>query len=87
MREADKETLFQIIDNKELDDVSKQEAVNKTIEMTEIYEKEMAAELLLSARGYGDCVVTIVDGSVAVVVNTTELTADKIVIYPINNLQ
>ncbi len=73
MRETDKETLNQIIDNKELDDVSKQEAVNKMIEMTEIFEKEEATELLLSARGY-DCLVTITDGSVDVLVNTTELT-------------
>lgn len=105
IRAANKETLNQIIYNEALDAVSKHEAVNKMIEMTEISEKEMAAELLLSAWGYGDCVVTIVDGSVDVVVNTAELTdvqraqiedivkrktdcsADKIVIYPIKNLQ
>lgn len=74
IRAANKEILYQIIDNESLDALSKQAAVNEMIEMTEISEKEMAAELLLSARGYGDCVVTIVDGSVDVVVNTTELT-------------
>ncbi len=74
IRAANKETLYQIIDNEALDAVSKQAAVNEMIQMTEISEKEMAAELLLSARGYGDCIVTIVDGNVDVVVNTTELT-------------
>ncbi|MCM1468484.1 MAG: SpoIIIAH-like family protein, partial [Alistipes sp.] len=74
IRAANKETLYQIIDNEALDAVSKQAAVNEMIKMTDISEKEMAAELLLSARGYGDCVVTIVDDSVDVVVNTTELT-------------
>lgn len=74
IRAANKETLYQIIDNEALDAVSKQAAVNEMIQMTEISEKEMAAELLLSARGYGDCIVTIVDGNVDVVVNTAELT-------------
>lgn len=74
VRAANKETLYQIIDNENLDEISKQAAINEMIQMTEISEKEMAAELLLSAKGYGDCVVTIVDDSVDVVVNATELT-------------
>lgn len=74
IRAANKETLYQIIDNEGLDELSKQAAINEMIKMTEISEKEMAAELLLSAKGYGDCVVTIVDDSVDVVVNTAELT-------------
>ncbi len=74
VRAANKETLYQIIDNEGLDELSKQAAINEMIKMTEISEKEMAAELLLSAKGYGDCVVTIVDDSVDVVVNTAELT-------------
>lgn len=74
IRAANKETLYQIIDNENLDEISKQAAINEMIQMTEISEKEMAAELLLSAKGYGDCVVTIVDDSVDVVVNTAELT-------------
>lgn len=74
VRAANKETLYQIIDNEGLDELSKQAAINEMIKMTEISEKEMAAELLLSAKGYGDCVVTIVDDSVDVVVNTEELT-------------
>lgn len=74
LRAANKETLYQIIDNVNLDEASKQTAINEMIQMTEISEKEMAAELLLEAKGYGECIVTIVDDGVDVVVNTSELT-------------
>lgn len=73
VRAANKETLYQIIDNVNLDDTSKQAAISEMIEMTEISEKEMAAELLLEAKGYGECIVTIVDDGVDVVVNVAEL--------------
>lgn len=73
IRAANKETLYQIIDNVNLDETSKQAAIHEMIEMTEISEKEMAAELLLEAKGYGECIVTIVNDGVDVVVNTSEL--------------
>ncbi|MGN0160392.1 MAG: SpoIIIAH-like family protein [Lachnospiraceae bacterium] len=73
LRAANKETLYQIIDNQNLDEAAKQSAINEMIHMTEVSEKEMAAELLLEAKGFGECIVTIVDGSVDVVVNTAEL--------------
>lgn len=105
LRASNKEVLFQIIENESIEESAKQAAVDKMVEMTEISEKEMAAELLLEAKGYGDCVVTITEDNVDVVVNTGELTdvarvqiedvvkrktevsADKIVISPINTLQ
>lgn len=73
VRAANKETLYQIIDNAGLDEVSKQAAINEMINITKTSEKEMAAELLLEAKGYGECIVTIVDGGVDVVVNLNEL--------------
>lgn len=73
LRANNKETLYQIIDNVNLDEASKQAAINEMIEMTNISEKEMAAELLLEAKGYGECIVTIVEDSVDVVVNLNEL--------------
>ena len=44
------------------------------VAMTTIAEQEMAAEILLEAKGFPDVVVSISDGSVDVVVNATELT-------------
>ena len=41
--------------------------------ITELAEREAAAELLLDAKGYTDSVVSITDGTVDVVVNMEEL--------------
>ena len=41
--------------------------------MTDIAEKETAAEILLEAKGFDDAIVSIDGGSVDVVVNTEEL--------------
>lgn len=73
IRATNKENLYQIIDNESLDEASKQIAINEVVKISEIAEKELAAELLLEAKGYGDCIVTIVDDNVDVVVNVAEL--------------
>lgn len=73
LRAQNKETLYQIIDNQTLDEASKQAAINEMLKMTTVSEKEMAAELLLEAKGFGECIVTIIDESVDVVVNAEEL--------------
>ena len=44
------------------------------ISMTDIAEKETAAEILLEAKGFADAIVSIDGDSVDVVVNTEELT-------------
>ena len=45
VRSKNKETLQSIIDNKNLSDAEKENAVNQMVQMTEIAEKEAAAEL------------------------------------------
>lgn len=73
-RAQNKETLLEIINNANISDTQKQEAVNSMITMTDIAEKETAAEILLEAKGFSDAVVSIDGDSVDVVVNTEELT-------------
>lgn len=73
-RAQNKETLLEIINNANISDTQKQEAVNSMISMTDIAEKETAAEILLEAKGFADAVVSIDGESVDVVVNTPELT-------------
>ncbi len=51
----------------------KQEAVDNMIALTDIAEKETAAEILLESKGFDDVVVSITDDSVDVVVNASEL--------------
>lgn len=72
-RAKNKETLMQIIDSAGLTDAQKQEAVNSMVKMTEVAEKEAAAEILLEAKGFQDVVVSINGGAVDVVVNSAEL--------------
>lgn len=73
VRAKNKETLQQIIDNTELSDEQKQDAVSQMVKVTEISEKEAAAETLLASKGFTDAVVSISDESTDVVVNVNEL--------------
>lgn len=74
VRAKNKETLQQIIDNKELSDKQKKDAVSQMVKMTELSEKEAAAETLLASKGFSDAVVSIADESADVVVSAKELT-------------
>ena len=74
IRAKNKETLQQIIDNKELSDKQKKDAVSQMVKMTELSEKEAAAETLLASKDFNDAVVSIADESADVVVNAKELT-------------
>lgn len=72
-RARNKETLMEIINSAGLTDAQKQNAVDTMVRMTEIAEKETAAEILLEAKGFSDVIVSINDGNVDVVVNALEL--------------
>ena len=73
-RAKNKESLMDIINNAALTETSKAEAVAKLSQITDNSEKEIAAELLLEAKGFEDVVVSMLDGNVDVVVNKTTLT-------------
>ena len=73
VRSKNKETLQSIIDNKNLSDAEKENAVNQMVQMTEIAEKEAAAESLLTAKGFNDSVVSITDDQADVIVGASEL--------------
>lgn len=73
VRAKNKEMLLEIVNNEKLSDAQKQEAVNEMVQMTEIAEKEAAAESLLNSKGFAEAVVSITDDSVDVVVNASDL--------------
>lgn len=73
-RAKNKETLLEIINSDGLTDAQKQDAVNNMVTMTQVAEKEAAAEILLEAKGFSDVVVSINGDAVDVVVNAAELT-------------
>ena len=74
VRARNKETLLEIINNGNISDEQKQEAIDGMIAITDAAEKETAAEILLQAKGFDDAVVSIADGMVDVVINTSDLT-------------
>ena len=100
VRSKNKETLQNIIDNKNLSAEEKEKAVNQMVQMTETAEKESAAETLLAAKGFHDSVVSITDDQADVIVGASELSdanraqiedivtrktaAQNIVINPVN---
>lgn len=68
IRSQNKEMLLEIINNTELTEDERESAVASMVNMTDMVEKEAAAELLLEAKGFAD-----------VVVNLTGETADIVV--------
>lgn len=74
VRAKNKEMLLEIIDNNNLTDAQKQDAVAQMITMTEIAEQEAAIETLMVSKGYSEVVVSLTETSADVVVNSEELT-------------
>lgn len=65
---------MEVINNTNIDEASKQQAIQNMIDMTAVSEKENAAETLLMAKGFADPVVSITDGKVDVVINAASIT-------------
>ena len=63
-----------IIDNTNLSEEEKQDAIAQMVRMTELAEQEMAIETLLSSKGFSEAVVSLTNDSVDVVVDAAELT-------------
>lgn len=73
VRAKNKEMLMEIIDNKNLTDAQKQDAVTQMIAITKLAEQEAAVETLLLSKGYSEVVVNLTETSADVVVNSKEL--------------
>ena len=77
IRSKNKEVLLEIVNNTAIAENLKQDAVNKMVAMTDIAEREAAAEMLLEAKGFTDVVVSITDDNCDVVLNMGEVTDSK----------
>ena len=77
IRATNKEMLSEIINNEQLSEEAKQEAVNKMVELTNIAEKEANAEMLLEGKGFTNVVVSISENSCDVVLDMGEVTDAK----------
>lgn len=69
VRSKNKESLLEIINNKELEESNKQAAIDQMVKMTDTAEKEEAAEMLLEAKGFTNVVVSITEDSADVVLD------------------
>ena len=73
VRAKSKETLQSLIDDEQLSDEQKAEAVSAMVTMTEIAEKESAIESLLASKGFSDVVVSLSETTADVIVDGNNL--------------
>lgn len=73
LRAKNKEALLEIINNASVSEAQKQQAVDAMVAMTDNSEKEEAVEMLLEAKGFGDTVVSISEGSVDIVMDMSNI--------------
>ncbi len=74
VRAKNKEMLMEIIDNKNLSDAQKEDAVAQMLNMTKLAEMEVAVETMLTSKGFSESVVSLTETGADVVVNSEELT-------------
>ena len=77
IRSQNKADLQAIINNQDLGDDQKQEAVSTMVSMADLTEKESAAELLLEAKGFTNVIVNLTGETADVVVPEADLTDAK----------
>lgn len=73
-RARNKEALMEIIQNEDVTEEAKKDAVTSMIMLTETAQKESDAQMLLEAKGFTQTVVSITGNSVDVMVETENLT-------------
>ena len=76
-RSREKEILLEIINNTNLSEDSKKDAIDKMLAMTERMEKENAAETQLAAKGFSQAIVNISDASVDVTIYAESLSDEE----------
>ena len=77
VRSKNEASLLEIINNTDISEDMKADAIASMNRMTDRAEKELDAELLLEAKGFKDSVVSINDDSVDVIVGAAEITDEQ----------
>lgn len=76
-RAQNKESLMEIINNEDLTEEAKKDAVNSMIALTETAQKESDAQMLLEAKGFTQTVVSISGDTADVMVEASSLTESQ----------
>ena len=74
IRAKNKDALMNLINSTGIEESEKQQAIQEMIDLTDIAERENAAETLLMAKGFADPVVSVSSGQVDVVINAPSIT-------------
>lgn len=77
VRSKNEASLLEIINNTDISEDMKADAIASMNRMTDRAEKELDAELFLEAKGFKDSVVSINDDSVDVIVGAAEITDEQ----------
>ena len=77
VRSKNEASLLEIINNTDISEDMKADAIASMNRMTDRAEKELDAELLLEAKGFKDRMVSINDDSVDVIVGAAEITDEQ----------
>jgi hypothetical protein len=80
VRARNKETYMDIIESPDVKEEDKKAAIDSMIKLTDITERESAAEMLLEAKGFDGVVVFVVDNKADVVVNAKSLSDQQLAI-------
>ena len=73
IRAQNKQALLEVIENEGLSEDERQTAVASMVEMTDIAEKEAAAEMMLEAKGFTEVVVNLTGDTADVMVPADQL--------------
>ena len=73
VRAKSREELLEVMNSTSVEQEQKNSAASAVEKMAETAEQEAAAELLLEAKGFAGCVVSIADGKADVVINAASL--------------
>ncbi len=79
-RARNKEDLMGIIEDATVAEEQKEDAIDALVELTTIAEMESSIEILLEAKGFSGVVVSIVNDSIDVIVNSPSLTEQDMAI-------
>ena len=77
VRSRNEASLLEIINNTEISEDMKTDAIASMNQLTDRAEKELDAEILLDAKGFKDSVVSINDDSVDVIIGATSITEEQ----------
>lgn len=80
VRSKNKEELMKIVENDQISEEQKKQAIDAMVEITKFSEMENTIETILEAKGYSDIIVTVSENQADVILGQTMEDSDRAVI-------